>query len=177
MRTEDFSLLVVTPLAGLLIVSALSGCSSSGGASAITDAGISDASAAPAWSGDPCALLTNEDFGKVTPMFMLASSDSNNVGSTMFSPECHFSLQGDGSSAAVGLFIDKTSDFALQKSIFHGTAVKGLGQDAWQGDAGGQGNSTIDVLLAKYSFRVDATYELEYDDLTVLAERIAARLK
>jgi hypothetical protein len=129
------------------------------------------------WSGDPCSLLGDADFAKLSTVRSIGSKDSNNVGSTMFSPECHFSLQGNGSSAAVGVFVDKTSDFALQKSIFQGTAVTGLGKGAWRGNAGGQGNSTIDVLLDKRSFRVDATYEYSYADLTILATAIAGRLQ
>ncbi len=129
------------------------------------------------WSGDPCSLLTNGDFATLSTPMTIASTDAHNVGSTSFSPECHFNLQGNGSSAAVAVFVDKASDFDLQKLVFQGTALAGLGKNAWQGDAGGQGNSTIDVLLAQWSYRVDSTYEYKYPDLKVLAAAIAGRLK
>jgi len=165
-------------LSALLITSLATFVACSTGPSQTEPNGLGpDASAGSEWPGDPCGLLVNDDFTSLTNNYTQSSSESYNLGSATFSPECHFSLQGNGSSAEVGVFVDRTSDYELQKSVFQGTPVSSLGLSAWQGDAGGKGNSTIGVLLENWSFRVDATYEYGYPDLMSLATAIAARLK
>lgn len=157
----------------------VSACGDDSGASASTDGGTSSAASGGEWPGDPCALLTDTDFATLSTPVTISKTDPHNVGSAQFSPECHFYLKhADGTgSATMAVFVDKASDYALQKSIFHGVKVAGIGRDAWQGDADGQGNSTVGVLVDAWSFRVDSTYEYKYADLTILAKAVAPRLK
>ena len=159
------------------IVCVTAGCPSSGGDTAGSGSAGTGASGGSEWSGDPCTLLADSDFGALNKGWTLSGTDGHNVGSSTFSPECHFSLHGDGTSAAVAVFVDKASDFQTQKTLFKGEAVSGVGKDAWRGNDGGKGNSTVGVLLANFSFRVDSTYELSYDDLVTLAKAIAPRIK
>jgi hypothetical protein len=181
-QSPPTSLPIFVRLLGCFFLLAATACPG-GSSTDAKDAGASNGSAGTSgggggyFAGDPCALLTDADFAKLSMPMTIGSTDPHNVGSKTFSPECHFSLQGNGSSATVAVYVDKVGDFDLQKLVFHGVALSGLGKNAWQGDAAGKGNSTIGVLLDKWSFRVDSTYEYKYDDLKILASAVAARLK
>jgi len=167
---------------GLLIINASTGCASDNADSAAgSDAGagglVVGGDKGKPWPGDPCTLLSNADFAMLTPLMTISSAEPHNLKHPTFSPDCRFYLNGDGNSAAVGLFVDLAGDYDLQKSIFKGKAVSGIGKSAWSAEAGAPGNATVDVLLDAWSFRVDSTYEFELDDLTILAKAIATRLK
>ncbi|HEX7669854.1 MAG TPA: hypothetical protein VF395_09735 [Polyangiaceae bacterium] len=164
--------------AWLLLVANVSACSSDGSSAS---GGKPEAGASRVeYPLDPCPLLGTPDFLLLTPSDQVQTAESHNVGSKSFSPECHYQLTGQatgGSDAASSLYIDPAADFDMQKSIFKGEAVSGLGKAAWKGDVGGLGNMTVGVLTDQWSFRVDGTYEYDYDDLTILASNVAARLK
>jgi hypothetical protein len=162
--------------AWLLLVASVCACSSDGSSAS----GKPEAGARVEYPGDPCPLLGTADYLLLSPSDQVFTAEAHNVGSKVFSPECHYQLSGEatgGSDAASSLFIDPAADFDMQKTIFKGEALSGLGKAAWKGDDGGLGNKTIGVLVDQWSFRVDGTYEYDYDDLTILASKVAARLK
>lgn len=173
----------IVPTIGLIAI--LAACSSGssgskasdgpakGGDSTTSPTGLfGGESKAKAWKGDPCSLLTASDFSNLSGSPALLSTHAN---PNAISPDCEFQLQGSG---AVHVFVDARDDFDMNKGIFNGKDISGIGSAAWRGNHGGQANDTIGVQLANLSYRVDSTYELakNKDDLVTLAKAVEAHL-
>jgi|GEM_PF-6624884 hypothetical protein len=179
---------IVPALALVVSVAACSSGSSGTKTSSNTDTGgstssptsITGGTKAKQWTGDPCSLLTASDLSGLSATWDIASTHANPVAGA--NPECEYQLQGsgtnDGFHASVHVSVDPRDEFTLNKSLFHGTKVSGIGSDAWRGDRDGQANDTIGVQLADLSFRIDAISGLDKnkDDLVALAKAVAARL-
>ena len=155
-----------------------SGATDTGGSTSSPTA-ITGGTKAKQWKGDPCSLLTAADLSGLSATWDITSTHANPVAGA--NPECEFQLQGTGAntgfSASFHISVDPSDQFTLNKSLFHGTKVSGIGSDAWRGDRDGQANDTIGVQLADVSFRIDAISGLKNkDDLTALAKAVAAHL-
>ncbi|MGC4093766.1 MAG: hypothetical protein QM756_38865 [Polyangiaceae bacterium] len=153
----------------LAIVTAACGSSSSGDSPA---AGGKTGSS-KAWPGDACTIFSDADFGALTQMWKIGSTDHDGaVIST-----CHYILRGDGSQDASSIYVKPYDDFAIEKVIFSAVSYPDIGKDAWKGNNDGRGNSTIGVLLDEYSFMVDRSYNLTDGDLDTLARKAATVIK
>jgi hypothetical protein len=87
------ALVAATLVAGLVLVAAPAG-------------------AVPAKGGtDPCSLITDTDLGGLSATYSLDTTDE------LSATNCLYSLQGDGESANINLFVDKPSEFSMQKAI------------------------------------------------------------
>jgi hypothetical protein len=71
------------------------------------------AGAVPAKGGttDPCSLITDSDLGGLSATYSLDTTDE------LSATNCLYSLQGNGESANINLFVDKPSEFSMQKAI------------------------------------------------------------
>lgn len=185
-----FRIRAIVPVLALVVGFAACSSGSSGtktssdatdtGGSTSSPTAITGGTKAKQWTGDPCSLLTASDLSGLSATWDIASTHANPVAGA--NPECEYQLQGsganDGFHASVHIMVDPRDQFTLNKSIFHGTKVSGIGSDAWRGDRDGQANDTIGVQLADVSFRIDAISGLDTnpDDLVTLAKAVAGHL-
>jgi hypothetical protein len=131
--------------------------------------GIGLAGAVPAkGASDPCALLTSTDVGGLSTTWTLDKTDD------LSSTNCLYSLQGDGDSTTVNLFVDKPGDFSMQKALVKkAKKVAGLSS----GYSGTIPGNDVQVGFKKGSSAIRMTsQDLSAADMVLLAKAVNKHL-
>jgi len=116
---------------------------------------------------DACALITDADLSGLSTTYSVSKTDD------LSAKNCLYSLQGDGDSATVNLFVDKPSDFTTQKAgVKKAKKVSGL-PSGYAGEF--YGDAQVGFKAGPNAIRIVST-DIELPDLILVAKAIKQHL-
>jgi hypothetical protein len=132
--------------------------------------GVGTAGAVPTkGTSDPCALITSNDLDGLSSSWTLDNTDE------LSSTNCLYSLQGDGDSTTVNLFVDKPGDFSMQKSLLGKKVKKVAGLPS--GYSGTIPGNDVQVGFKQGAAAIRVTSEdLSAADMVVIARAVSKHL-
>jgi hypothetical protein len=117
---------------------------------------------------DPCGLITDTDLSGLSTSYTLSNSDD------LSAKNCLYSLQGDGESTTVNLFVDKPSDFSMEKALVK-KAKKAAGLPSGYVGAIPGGDTQVGFKQGSVAIRM-TSHDLTPADMVVVAKAVKKHL-